>query len=122
MRRLSRTSLTDLQLDFTNVTKVTASRINAFSCLLPFGKTKSVKEVLKQAKNADDERSVFIIKNIFQPVYERYISALSDSNQIDFTDAILQATEICRTSYVIFLSFANQAGTRLCSSTPKCSK
>lgn len=58
---------------------------------------KSVKEVLKQAKNAGDERSLFIIKNIFQPVYERYISALSDRNQIDFTDAILQATEICRT-------------------------
>ena len=62
---------------------------------------KSVIEVLKQAKNADDERSVFIIKNIFQPVYERYISALSDSNQIDFTDAILQATEICRTSHPV---------------------
>ena len=62
---------------------------------------KSVKEVLKQAKNADDERSIFIIKNIFQPVYERYINALSNSNQIDFTDAILQATEICRTSHPI---------------------
>ena len=48
---------------------------------------KSIKEVLKQAKNADDERSVFIIK--------------SDSNQIDFTDAILQATEICRTSHPV---------------------
>lgn len=62
---------------------------------------KSVKEVLKQAKNADDERSVFIIKNIFQPIYERYISALSDSNQIDFTDAILKATEICRASHPV---------------------
>ena len=62
---------------------------------------KSVKEVLKQARNADDERSVFIIKNIFQPVYEHYISALSDSNQIDFTDAILQATEICRASHPV---------------------
>ena len=62
---------------------------------------KSVKDVLKQAKNADDERSVFIIKNIFQPVYERYINALSNSNQIDFTDAILQATEICRTSHPV---------------------
>ena len=62
---------------------------------------KSVKEVLKQAKNAGDERGFFIIKNIFQPVYERYISALSDSNQIDFTDAILQATEICRTSHPV---------------------
>ena len=62
---------------------------------------KSVKDVLKQAKNADDERSVFFIKNIFQPVYERYINALSDSNKIDFTDAILQATEICRTSHPV---------------------
>ena len=62
---------------------------------------KSVKEVLQQAKNADDERSVFIIKNIFQPVYERYINALSDSSQIDFTDAILQATEICRISHPV---------------------
>lgn len=62
---------------------------------------KSVKEVLKQAKNADDERSVFIIKKIFQPVYERYINALSDSSQIDFTDAILQATEICRASHPV---------------------
>ena len=59
---------------------------------------KSVKEVLKQAKNVEDERSVFIIKNIFLPVYERYVSALRDNNQIDFTDAILQATEICRVS------------------------
>ena len=59
---------------------------------------KSVEKVLKQAKNAGDERSAFIIKNIFQPVYERYISALRDNNQIDFTDAILQATEICRVS------------------------
>ena len=62
---------------------------------------KSVKEVLKQAKNADDERSVFIIKKIFQPVYECYINALSDSSQIDFTDAILQATEICRASHPV---------------------
>ncbi len=43
---------------------------------------KSVKEVLKQAKNADDERSVFIIKNIFQPVYERYINAGDDWQSI----------------------------------------
>mgnify|MGYP000792120203 FL=1 len=34
-------------------------------------------------------------------MYERYISALSNNNQIDFTDAILQATEICRTSHPV---------------------
>lgn len=62
---------------------------------------KSIGEILKHARNADDERSVFIIENIFQPVYYRYIRALSDSNQIDFTDAILQATEICRNSNIV---------------------
>lgn len=59
---------------------------------------KSLREVLGQAKNARDERSVFIIKNIFQPVYRHYIEALRKQNKIDFTDAILQATEICRTT------------------------
>ena len=62
---------------------------------------KSVEEVLIQVQDADDERNVFMIKNIFQPVYERYISALRSSNQIDFTDAVLQATEICRTSHPV---------------------
>ena len=62
---------------------------------------KSLNEVLKQAYKANDERSTFIIKNIFQPVYERYIQALSESKQIDFTDAILRATEICRTSHPV---------------------
>ena len=62
---------------------------------------KSIQEVLKQAKSAGDERSTFIIKRIFQPVYERYIEELKSSNQIDFTDAILQATEICRSSHPV---------------------
>ena len=62
---------------------------------------KSVKEVLRQAKDADDERSMFIIKNIFQPVYELYLQALNETKQIDFTDAILQATEICRTLHPV---------------------
>ncbi|MDE7165977.1 MAG: UvrD-helicase domain-containing protein [Bacteroidaceae bacterium] len=60
---------------------------------------KSVKEVLELAQKAHDERSIFIIQNIFQPVYERYTKALNDRNQIDFTDVILQATEICRASH-----------------------
>ena len=62
---------------------------------------KSIQEVLKQVKCAGDERSTFIIKRIFQPVYERYIEELKSSNQIDFTDAILQATEICCSSHPV---------------------
>ena len=62
---------------------------------------KSVDEVLRQTKNAGDERSTFIIKNIFQPVYKRYIEELANINQTDFTDAILQATDICRSSHPV---------------------
>lgn len=62
---------------------------------------KTIKNILKEASNADDERSIFIIKKIFQPVYDHYIRALSDNNQIDFTDAILQAAEIWRTSHPV---------------------
>ncbi len=62
---------------------------------------RSLKEVLKQTGEADDERSEFVIKNIFRPVYERYAEALRSNGQIDFTDAILLATDICRTSHPV---------------------
>ena len=62
---------------------------------------KSIRDVLIQAEDAGDERSYFIIYNIFLPVYECYIDVLSKRNQIDFTDAILQATEICRESQIV---------------------
>ena len=62
---------------------------------------KSVDGVLRQTKDAGDERSTFILKNIFQPVYKRYIEELAKLNQIDFTDVILQATEICRSSHPV---------------------
>ena len=62
---------------------------------------KSIHEVIKQAKSIGDERNEFIIKNIFQPVYERYIEALQNLKQIDFTDAILQATYICRSLHPV---------------------
>ncbi len=57
---------------------------------------KSIHEIIRQAKGKGDERNEFIIKNIFQPVYERYVETLQSLNQIDFTDAILQASDICR--------------------------
>jgi uvrD/REP helicase family protein len=56
---------------------------------------KSFKDILGQAASDEDVRGYFIIKNIFKPVYERYIDALKSNGQIDFTDAILQATSLC---------------------------
>lgn len=62
---------------------------------------KSVESVLGQARKARDKRGILIIGRIFRPVYERYAKALSDSHTVDFTDLILQATEICRTSHPV---------------------
>lgn len=62
---------------------------------------KSIQEVIGQAKRICDERNEFIIKNIFKPVYERYVEELKGLNQIDFTDAILQATDICRSQHPV---------------------
>ena len=54
---------------------------------------KSFTEVLKNVYN---ERDKFIINNIFIPVYNKYVDILKHSGQIDFTDAILMATNICK--------------------------
>lgn len=59
---------------------------------------KSLREVLRQTERANDDRNEFIIEKIFRPVYERYAEELRNSGRIDFTDAILQATDICRSS------------------------
>ena len=56
---------------------------------------KSIPEILNQV---NDERSEFIIKRIFLPVFERYLEALKQNGQIDFTDAIIWATKLCKTT------------------------
>lgn len=62
---------------------------------------RSLDEILRRAREAGDKRSEFVIANIFRPVYERYTEALHRSGQIDFTDAILQATALCRTKHAV---------------------
>lgn len=54
---------------------------------------KSLNDILS---NNEDERTDFIIRNIFKPVYDCYQEELHRRGQIDFTDAILMATELCR--------------------------
>lgn len=56
---------------------------------------KTISEIMSKV---DDERSAFVIKRIFQPVYERYVEKLKVAHQIDFTDAILWATQLCKTT------------------------
>ena len=43
-----------------------------------------------------NDRSENILTKIIQPFYEEYQSELNKNYEIDFTDAIIQATELCR--------------------------
>lgn len=74
--------------------------VSTFIALLK-SSCKTIDDILEQAKNAYDNRSVFIIENIFKPVYERYKFALLKRNELDFTDAILQATQICSDQHIV---------------------
>lgn len=62
---------------------------------------KTIEYILRQAEMANDKRSIFIIKNILQPVYIRYTQELNERKQIDFTDAILRATDLCRKNHLV---------------------
>lgn len=55
--------------------------------------------------HVDDKRSQFIIKRIFLPVFDRYVEALKQSGQIDFTDAIIWATKLCQAELPVEYSY-----------------
>ena len=44
----------------------------------------------------DDVRSKYIIKEIIKPFFDLYAQEMQKNYEIDFTDAIIQATELCR--------------------------
>ena len=82
--------VTDLETSFENH-YITFRQEKAFIRLIATFVTllksscRTLKEVLKQADKAGDQRSEFVIKNIFRPVYERYEEALRNNGEIDFT-------------------------------------
>lgn len=67
---------------------------------------KTIDELLKKSEPTQldplaniipqDSRSKVILTDIIKPFYEEYERTLSMNDEIDFTDAILQATELCR--------------------------
>lgn len=57
---------------------------------------KGISDVIKVAKKADDDRSLFIIKEIITPVYDKYVAYMKNQRLKDFTDIIIEATEICK--------------------------
>ena len=72
--------------------------ITTFITLLKSSCT-SIDEVLKKAKS--DNNSTFTIKHIFKPILDLYTQELQRRKEIDFTDVILKATHICKTSHPV---------------------
>lgn len=53
-------------------------------------------EIRRKAETNKDQRTLYIINHIISPMFQRYCDALTANSEIDFTDAIIQATELCK--------------------------
>jgi len=58
----------------------------------------TIDEVLDKVQN---ENSEYTIKHIIQPVYQQYENELKKRGEIDFTDAIITATQLCATAHPV---------------------
>lgn len=58
--------------------------------------SKSLSDTIQAAKRHNDTRSIYLIENIFNPIYQYYNATLKERGQIDFSDAITWATDICQ--------------------------
>ena len=56
---------------------------------------KTINAVYSLARNKGSMRDCFIIQSILKPLYTNYETALVNAGVIDFTDAIIQATDYC---------------------------
>ena len=57
---------------------------------------KTIDRLMVDLQIDKNDRNENILTNIIKPFYEEYQSELNKSYEIDFTDAIIQATELCR--------------------------
>lgn len=95
MRRLSNEEIYNKIVRNRKTVEETLIRlITSFISLLKSNLCK-IDDIILKAQKANDERSVSIIKNIILPVYERYNKTLKEKGELDFTDLIIQATNIC---------------------------
>ena len=57
---------------------------------------KTIDQVCREVRSTDNERNKFIVERIMKPVAERYREILKAEGKKDFTDLILEATELCK--------------------------
>ncbi|MCR4681091.1 MAG: UvrD-helicase domain-containing protein [Bacteroidales bacterium] len=57
---------------------------------------KTIDSLLDDLRDHPDNRNKSVLVNIVKPFYEEYEKTLRESYEMDFTDAIIQATDLCR--------------------------
>lgn len=57
---------------------------------------KTIDSLLDDLRDHPDNRNKSVLVNIVKPFYEEYEKNLRESYEMDFTDAIIQATDLCR--------------------------
>jgi len=58
-----------------------------------------LQDLINQQRESDDEnaeRNAFILEYLVKPVYSKYQAELKERNQIDFTDSLLLAANLCK--------------------------
>lgn len=78
-----------------NLEKSVFTLITSFVTLMKANE-RTIDGLMNDLRNHTDERSKKILTEIIKPFYEEYEKTLFDSYEIDFTDAIIRATELCR--------------------------
>lgn len=59
---------------------------------------KTLDSVIDRARQINDKRTLFIIENMVKPFYNAYSLMLNKRGEMDFTDAILLATDYCNSN------------------------
>ena len=86
-RQLEKTVYT-LLLSFVTLMKANEKTID--------GLLESIKPQEGTLTTANEQRNRYILEKLVKPFYEAYQAELAKNYEIDFTDAIIQATELCR--------------------------
>ena len=77
-----------------NRSRTVLDLITAFTSLLK-ANCKSISDMINKAMELKDDRSMFIIEKMIQPYFDLYQKTLKERGEMDFTDAILKATDFC---------------------------
>lgn len=84
--------------DNANIERLVLNMIQSFITLMKSG-DRHLDELISMTREISDRRNFTILSTIIKPFYGEYSNTLNAKGEIDFTDLILEATEICNSNH-----------------------